>query len=436
MKRGAPPVTLKTPRTRFSSHRYLRLLLVAIAIASCLFVIQTTARYGFSQVLMTYSLNAGSLTAAKKAIQLTPNDAEAHFAGGALLSLSGKPEQAVIELERAVALRPAYCPLWLELGLLRDQIGDTAGALKAFDEAVRRAPFYSQPRWNRGNALLRSGQYEAAFNDLSQAAQSNPELIPSLLDLAWGISRGDVKLTEQLAQINSDKLRLAFAGFLARRGKAQEAMAQFGEAGDVPEAIKKELVEQLLAKGAFKEAFGIWKGPRASETGREQAGPSIYDGGFEGPLSFGGSGFGWRVPRDLQATSISLDSGQPHSGSKDLRIEFRGDSNPRLALVSQVILVEPSKRYKINFASRSQDVVTGGLPLVVATDASGDLKRLGQSPALAKGTSDWQVYSFELTTTPLTSAILLIFQRENCDTSPCPIFGSISLDSFSVEQLN
>lgn len=406
-----------------------------MAIASCLFAIQAAASYGFSHLLMTYSLTAGSLTAAKKAIQLTPKDAEAHFAGAALLSLSGTPDQAVIELERAVALRPADYGLWSELGLLRDQIGDTDGALKAFDEAVRRAPFYSQPRWNRGNVLLRSGQYEAAFNDLSQAAQSNPELIPSLIDLAWSVSRGEVKLTEQLAQIKGDKMRIAFARFLVRHGKANDAIAQFVDAGNVPDAISRELVEQLLAKGAFKEAFEIWKLTHGIESGKGPAEASIYDGGFEGPLAFDQRDFSWRVPRDLQATSISLDSSQPHSGSRDLRIEFGGNSNPGTILVSQVILVEPSRHYKINFAGRSQDVVTGGLPLVNVSDASGDHKRLGQSPPLAKGTSGWQFLSLEFTTTATTIAVVLSLQRENCTTSPCPIFGSISLDSFSLEQL-
>jgi Tfp pilus assembly protein PilF len=425
---------VKTERPRFSSHRYLRLLFVVVAIGSCLFVIQATARYGFSQLLMTYALTAGNLTAAQKAIQLTPKDAEAHFAGAALLSLSGTPEQAVIELERAVALRPADYGLWSELGLLRDQTGDTAGALAAFDEAIRRAPFYSQPRWNRGNVLLRRGEYEAAFKDLDQAAQSNPELVPNLIDLAWSISRGDVKLTEQLAQIKGDKMRIAFARFLARHGKPDDAMTQFADAGNVPDPIKRELIEQLLANGAFKEAFNIWKLTHGSESGKGAA-PSIYDGGFEGPLAFEQRGFSWRVPRELQATTISLDSSQPHSGAKNLRIEFGGNSNPGTVLVSQLVVVEPSKRYKVNFASRSQDVVTGGLPVVNVNDASGDQKRLGQSSPLAKGAGDWQSYSFEFTTTPTTTAVVLALQRENCTMSPCPIFGAISLDSFSIEQL-
>lgn len=417
------------------AHRNMQLLLVAISIAGCLFVIKSAGTFGFSRLLVTYSLSSSNLSAAKMAVQITPKDAEAHYSYAAISALSQAPDQAVGEFEKAVALRPADYGLWSELGLLRDQIGDPAGAIAAFDEAVKGAPFYSQPRWNRGNALLRQGQYEAAFTDLSQAARSNPELIPSLIDLAWGISRGDVKLTRQLAQIDGDKMRTTFAMFLARHGKAKEAIAEFGDARNAPDSIKGELVEQLLSKGAFKEAFEIWRLGHGTAATKEQALAAIYDGGFEGLLAFGGGGFGWRVPRDLQATSILSDSSQPHTGSKNLRIEFGGNSNPALMVVSQLILVEPAKRYQINFASRSENIVTGGLPLLIASDAAGDQKRLGQSVLLAKGTSNWQIFHFEFTTRATTTAVVVSLQRESCSTSPCPIFGALSLDSLSLEQL-
>jgi hypothetical protein len=118
-----------------------------------------------------------------------------------------------------------------------------------------------------------------------------------------------------------------------------------------------------------------------------------------------------------------------------LRIDFAGDSNPGTELVSQLILVEPSKRYQINFASRAQDVVTGGLPLIVVTDAKGDRRRLGQSGSLGRESGDWRVSSFAFTSSATTTAVFLSLQRESCSTSPCPIFGSVSLDSFSVVQL-
>ena len=406
---------------------------MVVAVGCSLFAIRTAIAYGVSQLLVTYALTTGNAAAAKKAIQVSPKDAEAHLAGAGILSLSRAPEQSIIELEQAVALRPADYRLWSELGLVRDQIGDTQGALRAFDEAIARAPHYSQPRWNRGNVLLRSKQYEAGFKDLNQAAKSNPELIPNLLDLAWGLSRSDVALTEQLVELKGDKMRIAFAKLLARQGKSQEAVAQFVQAHDVSDSVKSELIDQLSARGAFKEAFVIWKTLQGPQAEAAKAGPSIYDGGFEGPLSFGERGFGWRIPRALQATTISLDSSQPHTGAKCLRIDLNGNANA--GWLSQLILLEPSTRYRINFASRSHGIVSGGLPFLVVTDASDARRQLAQSPPLAKGTSDWYVYSIDFTTAEKTSGVLLSVQRENCTTSPCPIFGSLSLDSFSVEQL-
>jgi tetratricopeptide (TPR) repeat protein len=410
------------------ANRYLRLLLVVLAIASCLLAIRSAVAFGVSRLLVTYSLTVGNAAAAQKASQLSPNDAEPHLASAAVLSISGAPDQAVIELERAVALRPADYVLWSELGLLRDQIGNPSGALKAFDESIKRAPYYAQPRWNRGNVYLRSGQYETAFNDLNQAAQSNPAFVPNLIDLAWAISRGDVKQTEQLITVKDDQTRIAFAKLLARQGKGTEALEQLGAVTRVPDAVRRELVDQLLSKSAFKEAYIVWNGAAA----RGNVEPSIYDGGFEGTLSFGETGFGWRVSRDVQAATIEQDTTQPHSGAKNLRIEFNGNSNLN---VTQLLLLQPSKRYQINFASRSQEVVTGGLPVVVISDSAGEGKRLGQSQPLAKGTTNWQTFSFAFATTPTTGAVVLSLQRENCSTQPCPIFGSIFLDSFSVQEL-
>ena len=109
-----PQLILKTPRPSFLWHRYLRLFVVAIAIASCVFVIRSAATFGFSRLLVTYSLTSGNLAAAKKAIQLTPKDAEAHFAGAALMSLSGAPDQ-VSRRTRARG-RLAASRLWTLVG--------------------------------------------------------------------------------------------------------------------------------------------------------------------------------------------------------------------------------------------------------------------------------------------------------------------------------
>ncbi len=412
----------------------MRLLLLLVGIALCAWIIGSTARVGLARMFVKYSLVTGNLMVADKAVEMSPKDAETHRARAAVLTLSPSPAESAAELERAVSLRSADYSLWVDLGLIRDQIGDTGGALAAFDEAVKRAPFYALPRWQRGNLLLRAGQYDSAFNDLNQAAKSNPELIPNLIDLAWNLSHGDAKVVEQIVQVNSKTAHTAMAKFFASHGNPQEAMLEFQAAGISDDATRRDLINKLLDKGSFAEAYQIWSAANGAGGPGEQSRWRIFDGGFESTLTFDEDGFSWRIPRYLQAVTVSLDSSQPHTGSKNLRIEFAGDSNPGADLVSQLLLVEPSRSYKINFAASSQDIVSGGLPIVTVTDAMGH-KRLGQSPPLSKGSSNWRVISFEFTTQPTTNAVVLSVQRENCTSAPCPIFGVISLDSFSIEQL-
>ncbi len=176
----------------------MRLLLAVVAVILCAWSIKLSASYGLSRLLTRSALALPSLAAAQSAVSVTPADPQAHRANAALLSQFDQPSESIVALEQAISLRPRDYSLWLALGLLRDRMGDTKGALAALDQAIERAPFYAHPRWQRGNVLLRAGQYEAAFADLNMAAQSNPELVANLIDHAWGVTRGDEQLTEQL----------------------------------------------------------------------------------------------------------------------------------------------------------------------------------------------------------------------------------------------
>jgi hypothetical protein len=406
-----------------------RLMVSSIGILTCFFIIWVTAQAGFSRLLAKYAILNSSIDAADKIVALAPSDPESHRVRAAVLYRFKRAPDAARELERAVSLRPRDDYLWLELAMIRDELQDSAGALTAFNESVRLAPYYAYPRWQRGNFLLRQRRFDEAFADLHQAAASNADFIPNLIDLAWGISRGDVAATVELAQVTSNQRRAAFAGFLARKGKAKEAAAQFALVGDASDETRRQLVRELISSKSFAEAFEIWK----HNEGNGSRSATIHDGGFEGPLGFEEFGFGWRISRSPQGVKLAADSSQRHSGSKSLLVEFQGDSNPDSSLVSQLILVEPSRRYRINFAARTRSIVSGGLPVAIVSDASGDPKRLGESAPLRPDLIEWQVLSFDFQTESTTKAVVLSIQRQSCSTPPCPIFGFVWLDSFSIE---
>lgn len=418
--------------TLFSSLA-VRLLGAALAVAACVFLILTSARTGFARLLEKYAMLTYSLPAANQATRLARSDADAHRVRAAVLSHLKLIEEAENELEQATSLRPKDDYLWLELGNARDEIGDTQGALAAFNEAVRFAPYYAHTRWQRGNLLLRMGHYEQAIADLRQASLSNSNFLPNFMDLAWGLSRGDAKATEQLLQINDDRTRLTYARFLARHGKAQEAVEQFRLAqASALEETRMDFLRQLIDAKAFREAFNLWKGPVG---GSNKTMSVVYDGGFEGQLSLDEEMFGWRLLREQEGVTISLDATQQHSGTKSLRIQFNGNSNPNVPLLSQLILVKPQQRYRVNFAASTKDIVTGGLPFISIKDA-GAGQLLGRSSSFPQATHPWQVLSFDFTTSPTTDALILSLQRNNCTSAPCPIFGFVWLDSFSIQELS
>lgn len=406
---------------------WLRIFASVAGIVGCLLIISASLPIGLSRLLSRYGLATATIPVTAEAVRIAPSDADAHRSLATAFQNVQMYQEAKRELEIATSLRPNDDYLWLELGNVRDELGDSEAALRAFDQACKYAPYYAHTHWQRGNLRLRMGYYDDAFSELRQAAASNKSFMPSLIDLAWSLSRGDVKLAEQLAGIESPDSRIAFARFLAKRGKGKETVEQFRlSANQIPEEYRRELVMELIAKHEYEAAFDIWKGTAGTS--------QIYDGGFEETVKLGEIGFGWQVSRDRSTIEVSQDTAEKDSGAKSLRITFGGDSPPTESIVSQTIIIRPQQKYRISFAARTKDIVTGGPPSVSVIDAVSKVTLAEtHTPMQSEGT--WQKHSFEFTTPPNSSAIVLRLVRNACDSTPCPIFGLLWLDSFSIEEL-
>jgi tetratricopeptide (TPR) repeat protein len=362
-----------------------------LAIALCLFLIQASARFGFSRLLTRYALITHSTPVADAAVQLNPADPDAHRARAAAYNYEQQHTEAARSLESAVALRSRDDYLWIELGNTREELGDAARALAALDQAVRWAPYYAHTHWQRGNLLLRMNRSNEAFADLRQAATANRKYLPNLIDLAWGISKGNLKTTEDLLRISDDTERLALIRYLA--GKS------------------------------FRDAFILAHG---------SASTSFLNGGFEDPLVLNDVTFGWVVAPG-QKNRLAIDVSEKLEGAKSLQITFDGNWIPGTQLLSQSIVIEPAKTYRLSFAVKTKDLVTGGPPLITVKDATNN-QLLGKSENIPTATSAWRTLTFTFTTLANSQAAVVRLERNNCDSTPCPIFGTLWLDQFQIEQ--
>jgi hypothetical protein len=413
------------------------LSITVVGLLACFWGMWNSGREGLSQLLATYSSIINRPDVAEQAVGLGPATPETHYALASLLLNQGELAEALPEYERAVALRPHDYTLWLALGRARGQANDKEGAMAAFKESVRLAPFYAQPRWYLGNTLYRAGRVDEAFAELRRAATSNPNLLPHILNLAWAAFAGDAQAVERAMQPQTASMRLALARYFARHGKSSEAITQFRAAGSVADEERRALLTELLADRRFAEAYEVWSSGRHEDGETSAPGKgAMINGGFESPVNLNDPGFGWQLPPVLPAAQAAQDTAEPRSGTQSLRLVWNGNAATGSPIISQLVLVDPGARYQLRFAARTEKLVTAGLPQIVVTDASsGDGRALATALTLPQGTSQWQDYRLEFTTTGETSAVQVSLLRQHCSSNPCPIFGQIWLDDFSIQRI-
>jgi tetratricopeptide (TPR) repeat protein len=404
-------------------------------LALCLCLIWISGTAGLSAMFADYGRRTRLTAYADRATRLRPNDPSAHIARALVLRTQGDWGEALKEFERAVALRPRDYVLWYELALARSAAGDGEGALTACEQAVRLAPFYGRTHWLLGNLLFRAGRSEEAFAELRQAAAADAETLPSLIDLAWGATGGDARAVEAIVRPQTDAARIALAKYFARKGKAGEAIALFRTASGASEDESRGFLNDLLVAGRYKEAYDFWAGTHALAFRESKTGlPSITDAGFEGVIKLSKPGFGWQPGENLENVQVSADNVSTYAGSRSLRIEFTGNSNPTAAVISQLVPVEPLTRYNLRFAARTEQLVTGCLPQVVVSEANGlAAGRLLGATALPAAGDSWRDYSMEFTTGAQSRAVIIVVNRQLINSGTCPAFGRVWLDEFSLQ---
>jgi len=405
--------------------------LVAVAVLSaCAFGFWTAGRDGLSKLLSEYGSATGSLAATNRALHFGPSDANAHFAQATVFAEAGETAQSLPEFKRAVALRPDDYFLWLHLGSAFDAAGNDESAEAAFQRAISLAPHYAEPHWQLGNLLLRRGEEVAAFSELHRAATSDPERLAPLMDLAWGFYQGDAHQVLQVIRPDSDAARILLASFFRKQGKA-EASIDLLRGVSTAKGERRQLARELIDAQLFAQARTVWLMDSGSDELRRAG---ISDGSFETAIALDEAGFGWRAAKS-QTIDFAVDAASPDSGTRSLELYFHGELDPTVAILSQLVLVEPHSRYRLSFAVRTRDLLSAGLPIVTVRQWGGDSRLIAESTPLTNGTSDWRTVAFNFDSGEGLQAVAINIQRQRCVSYPCPIFGHAWFDSFVLEKL-
>jgi hypothetical protein len=395
---------------------------IFVLILLCL--IWTTARTGLASLLYTSAMKTNQPVAANVAVSLSPRDAQAHYARGALLEARQDGRGAALEYTQAVSLRPRDTFLWLALAHARELSGDRVGAIAAASEAVSRAPFYAQPYWQLGNLLIRAGRAESGFSELRLAAESDPSLLPAVIDLAWRFSGDKTDYVIQAIQPRTPETYKALANYFAKHKQSLAATAMLDAAGESAEPERRAYIAALIAGKDFRNAFTLW---RKGHPPYPDA-PLMSDGGFEEGSDLEEPGFGWRAQSKAQGFALSLDGVNAKAGKWSVAVAFNGESDPAQPVISQLVLIKPRTHYQLHFAARISELVSGGLPYVSLSDASTG-QQLGQTTVFPPD-SGWLDYNIDFAAPDTATAIQITLRRQPCSSTPCPAFGRLWLDEF------
>ena len=102
--------------------------------------------------------------------------------------------------------------------------------------------------------------------------------------------------------------------------------------------------------------------------------------------------------------------------------------------MSQTIIVKPGNKYRISYGVKAKDIVSGGLPVLKVIDAATGTE-LGLSEKFPQNSAQWEKQTIEFTSASLGEAVVWKLVRNECQSQPCPIFGVLWLDSFSIEEV-
>ncbi|MEP6636601.1 MAG: carbohydrate binding domain-containing protein, partial [Acidobacteriota bacterium] len=145
-----------------------------------------------------------------------------------------------------------------------------------------------------------------------------------------------------------------------------------------------------------------------------------------------GANFGWQVTTSGQA-QIGVDTSHGHESDRSLRILFQVRTKLEAVDISQLVLVAPSTQYELEFYVKTQKVESAETPAVAIFDAT-DGTALASSASAPAGSNDWERVTISFKTGARTEAVTLRLVRGSCGTdTPCPIFGTVWYDDFTLK---
>ena len=142
--------------------------------------------FGFGWKLLGGTLQMqgkDALPAFRKAADLMPGDAEAHFNLGVVCKSAGRLDDAAASYRKAIALKPDYAEAHSNLGNTLKDLGRLDEAIASYRRALKIRPDDADAHNNLGTALKDLGQLDDAIDSYRKAVEIKPGFVLAYYNL-------------------------------------------------------------------------------------------------------------------------------------------------------------------------------------------------------------------------------------------------------------
>jgi predicted O-linked N-acetylglucosamine transferase (SPINDLY family) len=123
-----------------------------------------------------------------------------------VLASSGRNDEAIVEYEQAIALRPDYAEIHFNLGIAQRISGNTQEAMAAYRRAIAINPRFAEAFNNYGHVLRKAGQLEEALDAYSEALAIRFDYIEARNNL--GVTLKDLRRLDEAIGCFRDALEI------------------------------------------------------------------------------------------------------------------------------------------------------------------------------------------------------------------------------------
>ncbi len=416
------------------ASKVIVVLAAVIAVVLCWYGVKW--QLGNMVAVLTNPNDPGAFEAADMARDLAPRDPVASWLRASSITgiTADSGADPIREFQAVVNLAPADYRWRIELGRAYEQEEMAAEAEASFKKAVELAPAYAHPYWAIGNFYLREGRNDEAIAALKKAAENNQAYRDQVYSLAWDFFQKDPAKVEFMAgDTPNDRVRLAY--FFASRSRPVDSLRIWNSLAETDKAANPDTA-RAIAHGLFLQKYFPEAQEFARQLGTDQdAKPETFtNGSFEKGLSEDkDSRFNWQLLRNDPRFEVVSDSKVRKEGERSLKVTFRTFIKPALNNLLQTVVVNPNSKYRLSFWIRTENLRSGGPPLIEILNAN-DEKLITRSQPFPTGSNEWQQVNVDISTPENCSAVIVRTARSYCGEE-CPITGIFWYDDFILNKL-